>query len=183
MNSMLSPARPRFSAGRWATEPLDDVAMQPTDLDQFPSRRPSLRKRALRTLARFLTTFCIGVAATLAWQSFGNAAREMIASSSPWLDWLAPPPAPVVQAAPAASSADQEEIKAIAFGLAGVRQRVDQIAAQLASGQDQMLRDIASKLQATEHDILDRISAPAPSPPPAAAPARKPLTPSSPSLR
>ena len=26
----------------------------------------------------FLITFCIGVAATLGWQSYGDAAREMI---------------------------------------------------------------------------------------------------------
>ena len=116
-------------------------------------------------LTHFLMAFCIGVAATLAWQSYGDAAREMIAHASPRLDWLAPqaaPTAPVALADPAALSLDQEELKAISFGLAGVRQRVDQIAAQLAAGQEQMTGDITNKLQAAEQDILDKIAAPPP---------------------
>jgi hypothetical protein len=104
----------------------------------------------------------------------------MIASSFPQLSWLAPPVAPVAEA-PAAPSPDQEELKRIWFGLAGVRQRVDEVAAQLAAGQEQVTRDI-NKLQEVEQDILGKISAPPPRP--AAAPARKsvplgplPLTP------
>jgi hypothetical protein len=122
-------------------------------------------------------TFCIGVVATLAWQTYGGAAREMIARSFPRLGWLAPPAAPDAQADPAAISPDQEELKAISFGLAGVRQRVDQIAAQLAAGQEQMTGDIPNKLNAAEHDILDKISAP-PSQP--TLPARKPAPPTPP---
>jgi len=177
MSSTLSPARPKFSAGRWVTEPSGEAAIRPTDLDQFPSKRPSLGKRTSHTLARFLITCCIGAAATLAWQAYGDAAREMIASSSPRLGWLAPQSAPVARAAPAAPSPDLEELKAISFGLAGVRQRVDQIAAQFAAGQEQMTRDITSKLQAAEHDILDKIAAAPPQPQPAAAPAHKPASP------
>ena len=97
----------------------------------------------------------------------------MIANSSPQLSWLAPPAAAVAEA-PVAPSPDQEELKAISFGLAGVRQRVDQIAAQLAAGQDQMTRDIGNKLQAAEQDILDKMISVSP-PQPAAATARKPV--------
>jgi hypothetical protein len=139
---------------------------------QLPARQPV---RVGRVLARFSMTFCIGVVATLAWQSYGDVARDMIARSFPRLGWLAPPPAPIAQADPAAIAPDQEELKAISFGLAGVRQRVDQIAAQLAAGQEQMTGDITTKLNAAEHDILDRISAP-PSQP-TVAPARKPAPP------
>jgi hypothetical protein len=32
----------------------------------------------------------MGVTATLAWQSYGDAIREMIASSYPQIGWLAP---------------------------------------------------------------------------------------------
>jgi len=169
---MSSLRQSKFSEGRWATVPPVAAIPHPADLDRLPSKRPPLRKRASRTLTRFLITFCIGVAATLIWQSFGDAARETIASSSARLAWLAPQAAPVAQTAPAAPSSDQAEIKAISFGLAGVRQRVDQIAAQLAAGQEQMTRDIANKLQATEQDILDKILAPQTQP--AAAPARRP---------
>jgi hypothetical protein len=55
-----------------------------------------------------------------------------------------------------------------------MRQDVDRLAAQLSFGQQQMAGDIA-KLQASEHDILNKISAPPPRP--AAAPARKPVLP------
>ena len=134
--------------------------------------RPLPRKRPLR----FLFAFCIGIAATLAWQSYGDAAREIIASSYPQLGWLAPQAA-AAQAAPttiaaATASLDQQELKAVSLGLAAVRQRVDQLAAQVAAGQEQMTRDFTAKLHAVEQDILDKISA---APQPAAAPARKPM--------
>jgi hypothetical protein len=80
-----------------------------------------------------------------------------------------------VQTAPAASSGaspDLDEIKAISRDIAVVRQSVD----QLASGQQQMRREI-TKLQTTEQDIFDKITAPQPPPSPAAAPARKPVSP------
>ena len=126
-------------------------------------------------------SFCIGVAATLAWQSQGDTVREIIASSYPELGWLAPQAAPDP---PSPMSTD----------LVAVRQSVDLLAAQFTAGQEQMTRDITKlhaeeqeilesivKLHATERDILvnilDKISAPAPQP--VAAPARKPapLTP------
>ena len=91
------------------------------DLSTRPSRdaiiqRPSLGKRASRGLARFLIIFCTGVAATLAWQSFGDAAREMIANSYPQLSWLAPQAAPLAQTAsdtpaPAPSATPSPELK------------------------------------------------------------------------
>jgi len=182
MSSTLSSTRSRFSAGRWVAAPSIDAALHPTDLDddRLRRKRPSFGKRASRALTRFLIAFCIGVAATLAWQSYGDAARELIAISSPQLGWLAPQAAAVGQTAPdtiapAASAApvpDQQQINAMSLGLAGVRQSVDQLAAQLAASQQQMARDII-KLQAAERDILDKISAPPQQP--AAAPARKPV--------
>ena len=39
---------------------------------------------------RFLVGVCVGVAATLAWQSYGDAARAMVAGTLPQLGWLAP---------------------------------------------------------------------------------------------
>ena len=120
---------------------------------------------------RFLIAFCVGVAATLAWQSHGDAVRQIIANSYPQLAWLAPEAA-VAETVPAAivppvTSPDQQQFKAMSFDLAALRQRVDQIAA----GQDRITRDITAKLQAAEQDILDKISAPPPQP--AAASARK----------
>ena len=111
---------------------------------------------------RFLFTFCIGIAATLAWQTYGDQAREMIAGSYPQLAWLSPraAAAPIVPMASLAStrSADSQ-LQEVTLGLSAIRQRVDQLALQLSTSQDQMARDIAAKVQAAERDILDKIAA------------------------
>jgi len=143
----------------------------PADLLAELPMGPALRKRS-RPFTRFVITFGIGVAATLAWQSYGDAAREFIANSNPQLGWLAPRPAAASAASaamvPPTPAADPQELKAMSLGLAAVGQRVDQLAAQVAAGQDQMTRDITTKLQAAEQDILSKIAAPA------AAPASRP---------
>src|SRR6516162_5643237 len=156
-------------------------------------KQPSLRGRA----ARSLIIFCIGVAATLAWQSYGDATREMIASSYPRLGWLAPKTvavettAEITSSIAPASTSDSEEKTVAAENppertspiapaitsdsqeikaiLMAVRQNVDQLAAR----QQQMANDIAT-LKATERNLLRNISSAA-SARPAAAPARKPV--------
>jgi hypothetical protein len=45
-----------------------------------------------------------------------------------------------------------------------MRQRVDQLAAQIAAGQDQMTRDISARVQAAQRDIMDKIAAAQPRP-------------------
>jgi hypothetical protein len=80
----------------------------------------------------FLITFCIGVAATLGWQSYGDAGREMIASSYPQLGWVAPQPA--------SAPPDQQQLNAIS--LDAVRQGIDRIATGVAASQEQMTRSI-----------------------------------------
>jgi hypothetical protein len=45
-----------------------------------------------RTIFRFVIAFCLGVAATSGWQSYGNAAREMIANWSEQFGQLASAP-------------------------------------------------------------------------------------------
>jgi len=138
-------------------------------------KQPSLRGRA----ARSLIIFCIGVAATLAWQSYGDATREMIATSYPQLGWLAPQTAaaestPEITAPTApATGLDSPELRSILVNLSAVRQSVDELAAQFAASQQQMANDIA-KLNAAEQDIFNKISS-APPPRPAAAPVRKPV--------
>jgi hypothetical protein len=147
----MSSTRSAFSA--------DFAAGEPSAGPLAPRRRGSL--------TRFLITFCIGVGATLGWQSYGDAAREIIANSYPQLGWLAPQAA-VAQTvpdtvAPPAPSPDSQDLKAMSVGLAAVRQRVDQFSAQLAASQEQMTREI-TKLQAAEQDILQKISALPPRP-------------------
>jgi hypothetical protein len=133
--------------------------------DNFPSIRPSRRKRARRVLARFLITLCIGVAGTLAWQSYGDAAREMIAKSSPQLSWLAPQAAavrtpPAVQTSPnmvasAAPSPDLQQLKAMSLGIAAMRQSVDQLQNRMTNVdqlQNRMTNEI-TKLRAAQQDV------------------------------
>ena len=184
MNATLS----FLHAPQWASEEPADESVRPARVDRLLRERLPFGKRVSRAVSRFLITFCIGVAATLVWQSHGDAIREMIASSHPQLGWLSP------QAAPDAPSPDLQQLKAMSTDLGVVRQSVDHLAAQFVAGQEQMTRDITKlhaeeqeilesivKLHATERDILvnilDKISAPAPQP--VAAPARKPapLTP------
>src|SRR5215469_1283462 len=83
-------ARSDFSAGPRVTEPSLDATLRPADMnnDPLPTDWPSPGRRTSRSLARFLAAACVGVAATLAWQSYGGAAKQMIASSAPQLSWL-----------------------------------------------------------------------------------------------
>ena len=150
-------------------------AARPTGdgVNQSTIMRPSLARRALRGLARLLIVFSVGVGTTLAWEAYGDAARAMIANSSPQLGWLAPQTAPVVPIAPAPAGAASSDVQQLAFGLAGVRQSVDQLTAQLEAGQRQMGGDIA-KLQADEQEILHKLSVTPPRP--TAAPAHKPAS-------
>jgi hypothetical protein len=77
-----------FSAGPRVTEPLRDATLAGLNNDPLPTGRPSPRRRTSRGLARFLVMACIGVAATLAWQSYGGTARQIIASAAPQLSSL-----------------------------------------------------------------------------------------------
>jgi hypothetical protein len=187
MNDIPNPAQFQSSKG---SLPVPYVDWADLKNDQFPSGRPSLQRRSLRALIRFLITFCVGAAATLAWQSYGDAARQIIASSYPQLGWLAPQPAPTAQnapdviapIAPAAASRDQPQLSAMSLDVDAVRQSLNRIAAsqeqmtrnvdQLAVGQEQMTREI-TKLQEIAQYALYKNSEPPVQP--AAPPARKPV--------
>src|SRR5258708_31446342 len=78
---------------------------------------------------RFMMIFFIGVAAAVAWQSYGAAAREVIASWSPHLAWLAP------AAAPAGTSAEQ--LKATSPALAAARQSLHKPTTAISNPQAQ----------------------------------------------
>ena len=173
--------------------PAADVGLRlikPKD-ELLPPPEPSLGRRAFRAFFRFLIAVGVGIGGTLAWQVHGDAARQMIATAYPErLGWIAPPAAPAPESAPAvlasaappAPSVDEEHLKAMAVDLAAMRQSVEQLAGQVASGQRQVSDEIAKlgdevgKLQATEQDILNRIPPPPPQRP-AAAPARRPAPP------
>jgi hypothetical protein len=171
MNARFTPTQLEFPTHLRAASPTGD-AIEPSFHDPAVIRS-SLGRRVLRKLARLLVIFCVGVCSTLAWQSYGDEARGMIASS-PQLGWLAPQAAPVVpktSEAGAPASTASAELQQLAFGLAALRQSVDLLTTQLTASQQQMGAAIA-KLRADEQEILRKLSATAPRP--TASPAQKP---------
>jgi hypothetical protein len=153
-----------------------------------------MTRRSSRGFTRYLVAILIGVAATLASQSYGDVAKQIVATRAPelgsspeakqmiasWIEllgWTKPPAGsekqllPVAQTAPTAPSIDPAQVLQIARDLATLRQTVEQRL-------DQVTREIG-KLEAADVEILAKIT-PAPPPPrPIAAPARKP-TPTAP---
>jgi len=161
--------------------------------------RHSGKRRRSRGFARFLVAICIGVGGTLAWQSYGEAIKQIIATRAPelgrspeakqtiassiqWLGWTKQPAHPenaasetVAPKAPAAPSFDPARMQEMVQNLAALREMVQ----QLTAGQDQTSREIA-KLESAVVEILMKVPEP---PQPPAAPARKPAPVPSPSSR
>jgi len=63
--------------------------MSPTEfpVDRRITDRPSGSRPASGRFVRYLLALCIGVVATLAWQSYGEAIKTVIATSAPELGW------------------------------------------------------------------------------------------------
>ena len=134
--------------------------------DQFPSGGLRNSSRITRTLALFSVAVLIGVAATVAWQSYGGGAVKTWAPSLLPASTIEPP-------APAVTSAElRAQLKPVVLDLAIVKRSVEQLATnqgQLARKQDQMAQAIVA-LQTAEQDLSQQILALAP---PAAQPAPK----------
>ena len=143
--------------------------------DNLASGRPSVVRRMFGALARFSITVLIGVCATLAWQSYGDRAREMLSTQVPSLRWLSvstttvapdgqgpaqsaavPQTAAVPQAAaPAAAATTPElaQLEPMARDVAATRRSLEQFAIK----QEQMAQNIAT-LQAATQDIKQKMS-------------------------
>src|SRR5882724_6546619 len=134
--------------------------------------RPSLGRRIFRTLTRFFIAVLIGVGGTLAWQSHGDAAREMVVARAPTLAWLFSVSTTKSPAVAATSPDPVQQLEPLASNLDVVRRSIEQLAAK----QDQMAQNIAS-LQAVEEEIRQKISFAPPSTLPQAAPIPQPKPP------
>ncbi len=135
--------------------------LHPSEIDRLEGARWRLPAGLARwipvALLRFMIVFFIGVGTTVAWQSYGNAARRMVAGLYPGLGWLAPAAPPSAAVAPgSAVSASPDQLAAISRSLAGVRQSVDRLTADI------------TKLQAAKQDQPSVRSPPASAPPPVA---------------
>jgi len=165
------------------------------------------KNRASRAGVRCLVAICIGIAGTLAWQSYGQATKQIIATTAPelgwspeakrmimnWvqqLGWTKPPAAlPQVETvaqtasaagapkAPSAASLDPAQVRQMVQSLATLQQTAE----QMAAGQDELKRDIV-QMHSALIDVLVQIPGQPPQPPVASArkPVAAPPPPSSP---
>src|SRR6266481_4550759 len=138
--------------------------------DHVASDRPSIGRRIFRTLTRFFIAVLIGVSATLAWQSHGDAARDIVVARAPLLGWLFSVSTTKSPAVAATAADPVQQLEPLASNLDIVPRGVEQLAAQ----QEQMARNIAT-LQAVDEDIRQKVSSPSPSQ--QAAPQQKPRQP------
>lgn len=169
MTAIASPTQSEFSIGKPVTD------------------NPTRAKSAWRSFARFMLAICIGVAATLAWQSYGEAAKQMFAAKAPelgwspetkrmianWVDqlgWTKPPAGAEISTAQpsvpeatqtATASFDPQQAQQIAVDVAALRQSVEQVTAS----QTKIAAEI-NNLQVTVTDIF--LKFPTPPQPPAA---------------
>src|SRR5260370_34499196 len=93
MGALPSRAQPERYKGLVPIELSDEApAAFTADLknDRFATRQPPDGEGISRPLARVLVPLCIGVAATLTWQSYSDSGRQIIAHWSPQRGWLAP---------------------------------------------------------------------------------------------
>jgi hypothetical protein len=128
---------------------------------QFATEQQSDRQENSRPFARSLITFCIGVAATLTWQSYDDAAKQIIARWSPQFAWLAPQ-TPVARTVPdtieqIATRIGDRITANIAIGQEQISRAVD----QLSAGQDQITREMI-KLEAISQYGLSKSLEPLP---------------------
>jgi hypothetical protein len=165
--------------------------------DRLVAIENEMKKRGSGRFARYLVAILIGVAATLAWQSYGESAKQIIAARAPELGWSPEakqmiaswtvgwmkPTVGLEKTAPEADASkgpplpaiDSAQVQQMAQSLAALRETV----AQIAASEDQTSREIA-RLESAVAELIVKIPEPSAQPP--AAPERKP-TPVPPSSR
>jgi hypothetical protein len=142
-----------ISDQRIGVRPVKPSSPRPSKHDQVASDRPPVGRRIFRTLARFFIAVLIGVGGTLGWQSYGDAAREMVVARAPTLAWLLSISTTKSRADVATSAYPVQQLEPLASNLDVVRRSVEQLAAK----QDQMAQNIAT-LQGVQEDIRQKMS-------------------------
>jgi len=115
--------------------------------------------RLVSSVTQLFIAVLIGVGGTLAWQSHGDAARQMVVARAPTLAWLLSVSTTKSPAATATSAAPVQQLEPLASNIDLVRRSVEQLAAK----QDQMAQNIAT-LQGVQEDIRQKMSYTPPSP-------------------
>ena len=119
---------------------------------------PPIRVRTFR-LPLFSFAVLAGIAATLVWQSYGDAAKETIAEHVPALASVLSVSTMKSPVSSATAPEIVQQLMPLTFGLEVMRRSVDQI----ASKQEQISQNIAA-LQAVEEDVRQRVSSTPPPP-------------------
>lgn len=144
------PVAPSYASARYTS----------FDNRRFANSRSSIGKRAFRSVGRFFFAVLIGISATLAWQSYGEEATEMVRTWAPSLGSLLPASSMQPPAAAATLPELVQQLKPMSLDLAIVRRSLEQLAAkhdQLAAKQEQMAQNVAA-LQAVEQDVRQQIA-------------------------
>ena len=201
-------------------EELDDLLLAISHhLDQETSERKKIyyrlaaienemKSRGSGGFVRYLVAICIGVAATLACQSYGEPAKQIIATSAPKLGWSpeakqmiaswvqqlgwtkqsagpesAPQTVANISKAPPAPSPDPQQVQQIEADVAAVRQAVERHLADVRETVEQLAAgqdQMARQITRLETADMEILAKiPAPPPQPPAAAARKPIAPPS----
>jgi len=129
------------------------------DEGQVASDRPSIASRKLR-LPHFFIAVVIGIGATLGWQSYGDAAREIVVEQIPTLASLLPVSTTKSRALAATSPEIVQQLLPLTFGINVMRRSVDQLAAK----QEQLAQNIAVLQAAIEEDVRQKVSPAPPTP-------------------
>jgi hypothetical protein len=154
---------------RIGERPMKPSISSPGPSDRVASVRPSIGRRTFRTVTRFFVAVLIGIGATLAWQSYGDAAREIAVARAPSLAWLLYVSTTKSPAMATTSPGPAQQLEPLASNLDVLRRSVEQLAAK----QEQMAQNMAT-LQAVEEDIRQKMSSPpSPSQPTASIPQQK----------
>ena len=128
--------------------------------DHIANDRPSIGRRIVRTLTGFFIAVLIGIGATLAWQSHGDAARDMVVAHAPSLGWLLSVSTTKSPAMAATAPDPVQQLEPLVSNLDVVRRSVE----ELAANQEQMAQNIVT-LQVVADDIRQRMSTAPPSSP------------------
>jgi hypothetical protein len=131
-----------------------DLKVDRSDRILLPTR-PSILRRIVRACARFLFAFLLGVGVTLAWQSYGDEAVDMMRTQAPSLaEWL---PASTGKPADGPVGAAQQQLKPAAAGGTELEQQLKPVAIDLAAVKESLERLAAEQAKLTQSiDRLDR---------------------------
>ena len=126
--------------------------------ERFANEQPCQENS--RPFARSLITFCIGVAATLTWQSYNDLAKKIIAGWSPQFAWLAPQ-APVARIVPDTIEKIIARIgDRIVANIAAGQEQISRTVDQLAAGQEQMTREMIKLEAISQYGLAKNLEPP-----------------------